>query len=387
MKKKIAILGSTGSIGQQALDVIRGFPESMEVEVITAQNNWEELVRQAKEFRPNVVVISKEKYYPQVDEALHPLGIKVFTGEASLSQVVTMDSIDLVLNSLVGYSGFKPAVQAILAGKKLALANKESLVVGGELLTGLLSHSTATLIPVDSEHSAIFQCLAGEKISSVEKIYLTASGGPFLNRDRDFLAGVRKEDALKHPNWDMGSKITIDSASLMNKGLEVIEARWLFDLLPERIEVIVHPQSVIHSMVQFTDGSIKAQLGPPDMRYPISYALGYPERLQTNFRRFSFADYPQLTFQKPDLEIFRNLALAYRALEMKGNACCVLNASNEEAVGAFLGDRLTFMEIPVVVEKCLEKMPWISSPTLDDHEETDREAREMARRIIKEMTK
>lgn len=387
MSRKIAILGSTGSIGRQALEVIREFPGSLEAEVLTAQNNWELLVRQAMEFRPNVVVISREKYYRSVQEALHPLGIKVFTGDESLAQVVTMDSIDLVLNSLVGYSGFKPAVQSILAAKMLALANKESLVVGGELLTGLLSRSTAKLIPVDSEHSAIFQCLAGEKMSSVEKIFLTASGGPFLDQGLDFLAGVRKEDALKHPNWDMGDKITIDSASLMNKGLEVIEARWLFDLLPDRIEVIIHPQSVIHSMVQFTDGSIKAQLGPPDMRFPISYALGYPERLSTNFRRFSIADYPQLTFQKPDLEIFRNLALAYKALEMKGNACCVLNASNEEAVRAFLGNRLAFLAIPKVVEKCLDKMPWINSPTLDDLEQTDREAREMASRIIIEMTK
>lgn len=385
MIKRIAILGSTGSIGRQALEVIREFRDAMEVEVLTAGTNWETLVAQALEFMPSTVVIGREAHYRQVSEALDPAGIKVFTGEEAIAQVVSMGSVDLVLNALVGYSGFIPTLETIRAGKVLALANKESMVVGGEMVAGLAAANRVPIIPVDSEHSAIFQCMTGEDFNTVEKIILTASGGPFRQKSLEFLHTVKKEDALKHPNWSMGHKITIDSASLMNKGLEVIEARWLFDIDPGQIEVVVHPQSVIHSLVQFHDGSMKAQMGTPDMRLPITYALNYPERKSTSFPRFSFLDYPELTFEKPDIEIFRNLALAYRALQMGGNACCTLNASNEEAVRAFLCDRIGFMDIPEIIEKCLLAVPHIQDPSLEDYELTDREARKKAKELVKKL--
>lgn len=383
MKKRIAILGSTGSIGRQALDMIRRLPDRFCAEVLTAQSNKDLLIRQAMEFRPNAVVIGNGEHYHEISELLQPLGIKVFEGEHSLLQIVEMDTIDLVLNGLVGYAGFKPTVQAIMARKPLALANKESLVAGGALVSKLAEEYRTPIIPVDSEHSAIFQCMVGEDFNSVEKIILTASGGPFLNKDEDYLSHVSKEEALKHPNWSMGDKITIDSASLMNKGLEVIEAKWLFGLRPQQIEVIIHPQSVIHSLVQFHDGSLKAQMGLPDMRLPILYALGYPERLETDLPRFCFSDYPELTFEKPDLRIFRNLALAYKALEMGGNAGCILNAANEIAVMAFLGDKIGFLDIPAVVGRCLDESPLIPEPSMDDYEQTDAETRKLAQTLVK----
>ena len=344
-KKHIAILGSTGSIGTQALEVIAAHPESFEVEVLTAQNNADLLIEQAKKFNPNAVVIVNEDSYSKVKEALLPLNIKVFAGENALSSVVEMDSIDLVLTALVGYSGLKPTIKAIESGKNVALANKETLVVAGELVTRLAREKGVNIYPVDSEHSAIFQCIVGEFHNPIEKIILTASGGPFRGRKRDELLYVTKVQALKHPNWAMGAKVTIDSASLMNKGLEVIEAKWLFGLKADQVEVVVHPQSIIHSLVQFEDGSIKAQLGLPDMRLPIQFALSYPERLKSAFPRFDFAKYPALTFEKPDTETFRNLALAFEALAQGGNMPCVLNAANEVAVEEFLQDRIGFLQM------------------------------------------
>ncbi len=382
MKKNIAILGSTGSIGQQALQVISENPEHFQVEVLTAKHRAELLISQAGLFRPNVVVIADETHYHQVLEALHPLDIKVYCGAEAITQIAAMETIDIVLNALVGYAGFLPTIQALKSGKTIALANKESLVVGGELVYKMVKEFGGSIIPVDSEHSAIYQCLAGESPDAVEKIILTASGGPFRNKSLDFLANVGREQALKHPNWEMGSKITIDSASMMNKGLEVIEAKWLFGIEAENIEVVVHPQSIIHSMVQFHDGSIKAQLGMPDMRLPIQFALSWPERLPSKFPRFSFKDYPSLTFEPPDTKIFRNLALAYEAIGMGGNACCVLNAANEEAVCAFLVNSLGFMQMPGIIEKCLEKVTSVSEPSLDDYQNTDRETRLLARNLI-----
>ncbi len=381
-KKHIAILGSTGSIGTQALEVIAAHREKFEVEVLTAQNNADLLIEQAKNFKPNAVVIGNEDYYNQVKEALIPLDIKVFAGESALASVVQMDTIDLVLTALVGYAGLKPTIKAIEAGKTIALANKETLVVAGELVTQLARSKGVNIYPVDSEHSAIFQCLVGEFDNPIEKIILTASGGPFRGKKKDDLKNITKEQALKHPNWVMGAKVTIDSASLMNKGLEVIEAKWLFGLRPEQIEVVVHPQSIIHSLVQFRDSSIKAQLGLPDMRLPIQYALGYPERLDSDFPRFNFASYPALTFEPPDTETFRNLALAFKAMERGGNMPCVLNAANEIAVAEFLKDRIGFLEMPEVVEKCLSVVSFVSKPSLEDYVETDAETRRLANQFI-----
>ena len=381
-KKHIAILGSTGSIGTQALEVIAAHREKFEVEVLTAQNNADLLIEQAKNFKPNAVVIGNEDYYNQVKEALIPLDIKVFAGESALASVVQMDTIDLVLTALVGYAGLKPTIKAIEAGKTIALANKETLVVAGELVTQLARSKGVNIYPVDSEHSAIFQCLVGEFDNPIEKIILTASGGPFRGKKKDDLKNITKEQALKHPNWVMGAKVTIDSASLMNKGLEVIEAKWLFGLRPEQIEVVVHPQSIIHSLVQFRDSSIKAQLGLPDMRLPIQYALGYPERLNSEFPRFNFASYPALTFEPPDTETFRNLALAFKAMERGGNMPCVLNAANEIAVAEFLKDRIGFLEMPEVVEKCLSVVSFVSKPSLEDYVETDAETRRLANQFI-----
>ncbi|MCX2738724.1 1-deoxy-D-xylulose-5-phosphate reductoisomerase [Pontibacter anaerobius] len=380
--KRIAILGSTGSIGVQALDVIRANPDSFELEVITAHSNADLLVQQALEFKPNVVVIAREDLYEQVQQALQHEDIKVYAGSKSLCSVVEMGTVDMVLTAMVGYAGLLPTIHAIKAGKQIALANKETLVVAGQLITSLAKEKGVNIYPVDSEHSAIFQCLAGEFHNPIEKIILTASGGPFRGRTAAELAEVTKAQALKHPNWDMGAKITIDSASLMNKGLEVIEAKWLFGLKNEQIEVVVHPQSIIHSLVQFEDGSIKAQLGLPDMKLPIQYALGYPQRLKSDFPRFSFLDYPQLTFEQPDLKTFRNLQLAFDAMERGGNMPCILNAANEVAVSAFLRDEVGFLQMSDIIESCMAKVAYIANPSYEDYVTTDEEARKQAAALL-----
>jgi len=382
LKKRIAILGSTGSIGTQALEVIRLHPDDFTVEVLTARKNADLLIRQATEFKPDSVVIGDDKLYSTVFDALDPLDIKVYAGEDSLWQIVENNSIDLVLMALVGFAGLKPTLKAIEAGKTVAIANKETLVVAGELVTQLAKEKGVNIYPVDSEHSAIFQCLAGEYQNPVEKIYLTASGGPFRGKNREFLSNVQKEAALKHPNWKMGCKVTIDSASLMNKGLEVIEARWLFGLKPEQIDIIVHPQSIIHSLIQFEDGALKAQMGLPDMKLPIMYALSYPYRLKSDFPRFNFIDFPELTFEKPDTENFRNLSLAYEALKQGGNMPCILNAANEVVVNAFLHDKIGFLQMPEIIEKCMASAYFIKKPTFADYLQTDREVRLMATKIL-----
>ena len=379
-KRRVALLGSTGSIGTQALEVMAAHPDFFEVEVLTAQNNADLLIAQAAQFKPNVVVIGNEKLYDQVFAALNPLHIKVYAGAESLLSVVQMDTIDVVLTAMVGYAGLLPTIRAIEAGKTIALANKETLVVAGELITKLADDKGVNIFPVDSEHSAIFQCLVGEYHNPIEKIILTASGGPFRGKDRDFLQHVTKAQALKHPNWSMGAKITIDSATLMNKGLEVIEAKWLFDLRPDQIDVVVHPQSIIHSMVQFADSSIKAQMGLPDMRVPIQFALSFPNRLPADFPRFDFTKYPNLTFEQPDLKTFRNLGFAFTALDKGGNMPCVVNAANEVAVAAFLNDEIKFLEISDVIENCMDKATFIQNPTLDDYVQTDAETRRIAQK-------
>ena len=381
-KKQIAILGSTGSIGTQALEVINEHSDLFEVEVLTANNNSALLIEQAKKFKPNTVVITNEDKYKEVDDALFDLGIKVFAGAQSLEEVVEGENIDIVLTALVGYSGLKPTIRAIKAKKNIALANKETLVVAGDLITKLCQEYNVQIYPVDSEHSAIFQCLVGEAYNPIEKIYLTASGGPFRGWAKEKLQNIKKEQALKHPNWEMGAKITIDSATLMNKGLEVIEAKWLFDLKAEQIEVVVHPQSIIHSAVQFEDGSIKAQLGIPDMKLPIQYALGFPERLKNTFKRFNFMDYPNLTFEKPDAKTFRNLQLAYDAMEKGGNMPCILNAANEIAVAAFLQDKIGFLNMSDLIADCMEKITFVSNPTLEDYIATDEATRKLANELL-----
>ncbi len=382
MKRNIAILGSTGSIGTQALEVIKANPETFYVEVLTAQNNAGLLIKQALEFKPNAVVIGNENLYEKVKEALDPHLIKVFCGEQSLEEIVEFDNIDTILTAMVGFAGLKPTLRAIRSGKNIALANKETLVVAGNIITREAKQTGVNIYPVDSEHSAIFQCMAGEFHNPIEKIYLTASGGPFRGKDRDYLKNVKKEAALKHPNWDMGCKITIDSATLMNKGLEVIEARWLFALKPEQIKVIVHPQSIIHSMVQFEDGSMKAQMGLPDMKLPIQYALAYPHRVKSDFPRFNFMDYPELTFEEPDSSTFRNLDLAYLAMEKDGNMPCILNAANEVAVAAFLKDKTGFLEMSEKIEQCMQKIDFIEDPSFDDLCYTDNETRKLARELF-----
>ncbi len=383
-KKHVAILGSTGSIGTQALEVMSEQADRFEVEVLTAHSNSDLLIEQALKYRPNAVVIGDERKFEAVRDALWEAEIKVFAGAEALEQVVEMEEIDVVLTALVGYAGLKPTLAAINAGKHIALANKETLVVAGELVTQSAKEKGVNIYPVDSEHSAIFQCLVGEFHNPIEKIVLTASGGPFRGRTRAELETVTKAQALKHPNWEMGAKITIDSASLMNKGLEVIEAKWLFGLRPDQIEVIVHPQSIIHSLVQFEDGSMKAQMGLPDMKLPIQYALAYPQRLKNEFPRFRFLDYPQLTFEEADIKTFRNLQLAFDAMEKGGNMPCILNAANEIAVAAFLREEIGFLAMSDLVEHCMNTVPFIAKPSLDELILSDERTRVLAEEYLKQ---
>ncbi len=377
-KKGIAILGSTGSIGTQALEVIEQFPEKFELVALTANRNADLLIEQALKYKPNTVVIVDESHYQKVKDTLWEHDIKVYAGVDSLNQVVEMTEIETVLTATVGYSGLLPTINAINAGKNIALANKETLVVAGEIITKLAQEKGVNIYPVDSEHSAIFQCLAGNFDNKIEKLILTASGGPFRGKSLKELKSVTREQALKHPNWDMGAKITIDSASLMNKGLEVIEAKWLFGIPANKIEVVVHPQSIVHSAVQFEDSSILAQMGIPSMKVPIQYALTYPERPKSNFERFSFFDYPNLTFEKPDMETFKNLKLAFEVIEQGGNAACVLNAANEITNQAFLDGKISFLEIGDINEKTIHKTTFVTQPTLQDYIATNEEARRIA---------
>lgn len=377
MKKRIAILGSTGSIGTQSLEVIEQNPEKFEVEVITANNNVDLLIEQARKYQPNVVVIANEAKYNYVSEALKNEPIKVFAGSEALNQVVQMDTVDQVITAMVGYSGLIPTFHAVKAGKNIALANKETLVVAGEIITKMALEKKVEILPVDSEHSAIFQCLVGEFMNPLEKIYLTCSGGPFRGKSEKELKNVTVEDALAHPNWEMGAKITIDSATLMNKGFEMIEARWLFGLPSSKIDVIVHPQSIIHSIVQFEDGSMKAQMGLPDMKLPIQYAIGFPHRIKNNFPRFNFLDYPTLEFEPPNTKNFRNLALAFEAMDLGGNMPCILNAANEVVVEAFLNKRIAFLEMSKIIEKAMRKVAHIKKPDLEDLIQTNAETRKI----------
>ncbi|HEY5500079.1 MAG TPA: 1-deoxy-D-xylulose-5-phosphate reductoisomerase [Bacteroidales bacterium] len=380
-KKQIAILGSTGSIGKQALEVIRAYPDRFEVYALTANNQVDLLIEQARLFQPEAVIIANKIHYGKLKEALADLPIKVYAGSDAIAQIVESEPIDLVLAAMVGYSGLKPTIQAIKAGKAIALANKETMVVAGEIINALALENKVSILPVDSEHSAIFQCL--EFYNPVEKIILTASGGPFRNFSLKDLASVTKHQALNHPNWDMGAKITIDSASMMNKGFEVIEAKWLFNLRPDQIDVVVHPQSIIHSMVQFEDGAVKAQMGLPDMKLPILYAFSFPERLKTNYPRLDFETYSTLTFDKPDLKCFRNLSLAYEAMEKGGTMPCVLNAANEVAVDAFLHEKIGFLEMSVLIENILQKSNFVLKPTYEDYVASDAEARDLAKAFLK----
>jgi 1-deoxy-D-xylulose-5-phosphate reductoisomerase len=382
-KKRIAIFGSTGSIGTQALEVIKAYPDLFEAEILTAQTNDELLVAQALEFKPNAVVIGDEKKYDKVKSALSGTDVKVFCGEEALDEVADFDTYDIMLAAIVGFAGLKPTLKAVSKGKVIALANKETLVVAGDIVMKMALENRSPIIPVDSEHSAIFQCLVGESRNPIEKVILTASGGPFLGKKPNFLVNVKRDHALQHPNWSMGAKITIDSATLMNKGLEMIEARWLFNLRPDQVEVVIHPQSIIHSMVQFEDGSIKAQMGLPDMKLPIQYALGFPERLKSNYPRMNFRKYPNLSFEEPDLKTFRNLQLATEALQKGGNTACVLNAANEIAVWAFLKNRIGFLDITAVVEKSMEHVSFIENPTLQEYFDSDGEARNFAASLMK----
>ena len=381
-KKHIAILGSTGSIGTQTIEVVDNLKDEFQIDVLTAQNKADLLIDQAAKVKPNEVVIGNEALYDKVFSALDPLGIKVWAGEKALQSVVENEELDIVVTALVGYAGLLPTISAIKQGKRIALANKETLVVAGDLINDLVLKHKASIIPVDSEHSAIFQCIVGEPHESIEKIILTASGGPFRGKKREDLASVTVKDALNHPNWDMGAKITIDSASLMNKGLEVIEAKWLFGLDPDKIDVVVHPQSIIHSMVQFDDGSIKSQMGLPDMKLPIQYALTYPERAVNNFPRYNFSSPSELTFEKPDTKTFRNLQLAFDAMKKGGNMACVLNAANEVAVQAFLEEKITFLEMSDLIEECMSEINYIQKPSLDDYIETDKASRALFNQIM-----
>ena len=382
-KKRIAIFGSTGSIGTQALEVIRTHSDMLEAEILTAHSNHELLIKQALEFHPNAVVIGDETKYNDVKQALSATDIKVFAGEDALEEAADFDTYDVMLAAIVGFAGLKPTLKAVKKGKVIALANKETLVVAGDIVMQLAMEYRSPVIPVDSEHSAVFQCLVGESRNPVEKIILTASGGPFLGKKPNFLVNVKRDHALQHPNWNMGAKISVDSATLMNKGLEMIEAKWLFNLKPSQIEVVIHQQSIIHSMVQFEDGSMKAQMGLPDMKLPIQYALGFPSRIKNDFPRFNFRKYPALNFEEPDYKTFRNLGLAIEALKAGGNTPCVLNAANEIAVWAFLKNRIGFLDITAVVEKTMEKIPFIERPGLDEYFESDGEARNFAASLMK----
>ncbi|MES2382505.1 MAG: 1-deoxy-D-xylulose-5-phosphate reductoisomerase [Bacteroidota bacterium] len=381
-KKKIGILGSTGSIGTQALEIVREQSDVIEIEILTANSNAELLIKQALEFKPNHVVIADETKYLQVKDALFNEDIKVFAGSKAIADLMEITSADAILTAMVGYSGLMPTIKAIENKKKIALANKETLVVAGELITQLCYENKVDLIPVDSEHSAIFQCLVGENLDSIDKVILTASGGPFRGKKRDDLFEITRKEALKHPNWSMGAKITIDSATLMNKGFEVIEAKWLFGLQSNQIDVVVHPESIIHSMVEFNDSSIKAQMGLPDMKLPIHYAFFYPERVKTSLKRMSFKDIKQLNFEEPDLDTFRNLALAYEAMDKKGNMACILNAANEIAVEAFLNDKIKFLQIAEINEKCMQQVSFIAKPSLNDYIATDEETRNLAKTMV-----
>ena len=381
--KRIALFGSTGSIGKQALEVMSAHPDKFSVEILTANNNADLLIQQALQFQPNIVVIASEDKYPKVKEALFQTDIKVFAGEDALEEVAALDVYDLMVAAIVGYAGLKPTLNAICAGKAIALANKETLVVAGDIVMRSAVEKRVPIIPVDSEHSAIFQCLVGEMRNPIEKVILTASGGPFLGRKPNYLLNVRREHALQHPNWNMGAKISVDSATLMNKGLEMIEAKWLFNLRPDQIQTIVHPQSIVHSMVQFEDGSIKAQLGIPDMKMPIQYALAFPKRIANSFPRLDFRKISSLTFEEPDYRTFRNLGLAIEALKKGGNLPCVLNAANEIAVYAFLRNRIGFMDMTDIIEKTMQKVSFLQQPSLDDYFESDGEARHYAADMIK----
>ncbi len=382
-KKRVAIFGSTGSIGTQALDVIRANSDLLEVEILTAHTNDELLLAQALEFQPNAVVIGDEKKYEKLKTAHSSTGIKVFCGESALEEVADFDTYDVMIAAIVGFAGLKPTLKAVSKGKIIALANKETLVVAGDIVMQMALEHKAPIIPVDSEHSAIFQCLVGEARNPIERVILTASGGPFLGKKPNFLVNVKRDHALQHPNWSMGAKITIDSATLMNKGLEMIEAKWLFNLEPDQIEVVIHPQSIIHSMVQFEDGSIKAQMGLPDMKLPIQYALGFPQRIKNDFPRLNFRKYPSLNFEEPDFKTFRNLGLAIEALQKGGNTACVLNAANEIAVWAFLKNRIGFLDITAVVEKTIQEISFIQKPTLQEYFDSDGEARNFAASLMK----
>ena len=381
--KRIAIFGSTGSIGTQALEVIGANPDKFSVEILTAQNNDELLVQQALKYNPNVLVIGDEKKYAKVKEALASTNIKVFAGEKALEEVASMDCYDLMIAGIVGYAGLKPTLRAIFNGKAVALANKETLVVAGDIIMQAAVDYRVPVIPVDSEHSAIFQCLVGETRNKIEKVILTASGGPFLGRKPNYLVNVKREHALQHPNWNMGAKITIDSSTLMNKGLEMIEARWLFNLVPEQIQVLIHPQSIVHSIVQFEDGSMKAQLGLPDMKLPIQYALGFPKRIANDFPRCDLKKIGTLTFEEPDLRTFRNLSLAMHALNKGGNLPCIMNAANEIAVYAFLRNRIGFLDMTDVIERVMDRVSFIEKPSLQEYFDSDGEARNFAADLIK----
>ena len=382
-KKRIAIFGSTGSIGTQALEVIASHPDLFQVEILTAQTNYKLLIEQATQFIPNAVVIGDESKYEEVKEALVSKDIKVFTGESALEEVADFDTYDMMLAGIVGFAGLKPTLKALEKGKPIALANKETLVVAGDIVMQMAIDNRVPIIPVDSEHSAIFQCLVGETRNKIEKIILTASGGPFLGKKPNYLVNVKKHHALQHPNWTMGAKISVDSATLMNKGLEMIEAKWLFNLTPSQIQVVIHPQSIIHSMVQFEDGSIKAQMGMPDMKLPIQYAMTFPFRVPSENPRIDWRKLSTLTFEEPDVKTFRNLTLAGIALEKGGNLPCILNAANEIAVWAFLNNRIGFLDITAVVEKCMEKISFIEKPNIADYFESDGEARNFAASLVK----
>lgn len=383
MKKRLAILGSTGSIGTQALQVVDAHPELFAVEVMSAHSNADLMIEQAGKYQPNAVVVTDAAAYEKVKDALAHLPIKVFSGHNALCDVVQWESVDLVLAAIVGFAGLHSTLAAIEAGKQVAIANKETLVVAGEIVMEKAREKNILPLPVDSEHSALFQCLVGERADAIEKIVLTASGGPFLGKKTNFLVNVKKDHALQHPNWNMGAKITIDSSTLMNKGLEMIEAKWLFGLENEQIDVIIHPQSIIHSLVQFKDGSMKAQMGLPDMKLPIQYALGYPQRLSNDYKRFDFRDYAQLNFEQPDYKTFRNLALAKEAMYKGGNATCVLNAANEVVVQCFLNNKVGFLEMNDIIEKTLNDIAFVDRPSLEELEATDKEARKLAESLVK----